>query len=151
MTNDLIELVEPATKISNSQFKLLIAGSRTFDCTNDNIEFIAQLLEPYLFNRVLSKYPFPTEIVSGGADGIDKLGEGIARLYEIPLKIFDADWKLYGKRAGPMRNIEMAKYCDIGVIIWDGYSKGTVHMMNALLKENKPCLRLGLSLHYGFN
>ena len=45
-----------------------------------------------------------TEVVSGGAPGADYFGEvyaGIRGL--IPVKKFPADWKNYGRAAGPVR------------------------------------------------
>ena len=70
-----------------------------------------------------------TEVVSGTARGVDRLGERYARENNIPLKLFPADWNLHGKKAGPLRNIEMAKYADGLVALWDGFSNGTRHML----------------------
>lgn len=52
-----------------------------------------------------------TEVVSGGAAGADRSGEGWARNRGIPIRIFPANWSL-GKRAGMLRNREMAEYAD---------------------------------------
>jgi len=73
-----------------------------------------------------------TEIVSGGARGVDRLGERYARQYGILCKIFPAQWAKYGKSAGPLRNAEMAKYADYGVAVWDGVSRGTAHMLKLM-------------------
>ncbi len=53
-----------------------------------------------------------TEVVSGGANGVDYLGEKWARENKIPLKIVNADWNMYGKAAGSIRNSLMAKYAE---------------------------------------
>ena len=74
-----------------------------------------------------------TEIVSGGARGVDRLGERYARQHGIHCKVFPAQWDKYGKRAGPIRNAEMAKYADYGVAIWDGESRGTAHMIRLMV------------------
>jgi len=74
---------------------------------------------------------FPiTEVVSGGAKGVDYLGEVYASSCGIPLKKFSADWNKHGKAAGPIRNGEMAEYADALIAIWDGRSKGTKDMIN---------------------
>ena len=73
-----------------------------------------------------------TEVVSGGARGVDRLGERYARQRGLPCKLFPAQWAQYGKSAGPLRNAEMARYADFGVAIWDGVSKGTVHMIRLM-------------------
>lgn len=67
-----------------------------------------------------------TEVVSGGATGADYWGEVWGRIREVPVKKFAADWDKYGKNAGPMRNIEMAKYADMCVLFPGG--KGTRDM-----------------------
>jgi hypothetical protein len=70
-----------------------------------------------------------TEVVSGGAAGVDRLGEEWARKHKISVKRFPADWKKHGKAAGPIRNKAMAEYADALIAIWDGQSKGTWNMM----------------------
>lgn len=72
-----------------------------------------------------------TEVVCGGAKGIDTIGAGWAKENNIPVKFFPADWDTLGKRAGIMRNLEMACYADALIAIWDGISKGTLHMITA--------------------
>jgi len=73
-----------------------------------------------------------TEIVSGGARGVDRLGERYARQRGLPCTVFPAQWGKYGKSAGPIRNAEMAKYADYGVAVWDGESRGTAHMLKLM-------------------
>jgi len=71
----------------------------------------------------------PTEICCGEAEGVDELGGLWAIADDLPITKFPARWKLYGKRAGPIRNQHMAKYADAAVIIWDGKSPGTKNMI----------------------
>lgn len=74
-----------------------------------------------------------TEVVSGKARGIDTLGEEWAKANNIPVAEFPvraADWKRYGKRAGYLRNQQMGEYADALIAIWDGKSRGTVHMID---------------------
>lgn len=71
-----------------------------------------------------------TQIVSGTASGVDKLGEEYARNMGIPVVRFPADWDLHGKSAGYIRNKEMADNADALIAIWDGASKGTKHMID---------------------
>lgn len=80
----------------------------------------------------------PSEIVSGNAIGVDRLGERYASSVGLPLKIMPADWNAHGKAAGHIRNKSMAEYCDAAVIIWDGKSKGTYNMIQNMIKTNKP-------------
>lgn len=42
-----------------------------------------------------------------------------------------ADWERHGKRAGYLRNREMAELgADLVLAFWDGQSKGTMHMVD---------------------
>lgn len=100
-------------------FKVIVAGSRTMRDYN--------LLRRKL-DQLLSQQT-DIEIVSGTANGADKLGERYARDREYVLKQFPADWEKHGKRAGYLRNAQMADYADALVAFWDEESKGTMHMI----------------------
>ena|SRR5687768_14192403 len=79
-----------------------------------------------------------TEVVSGGANGPDKLGEAWALLNNIPIKRFPADWESHGKQAGLIRNKQMAEYGEALIALWDGESKGTAHMIRIAGEKNIP-------------
>lgn len=89
------------------------------------------------------------EIVSGGARGVDLLGERYANEHGYALKRFPADWMKYGNAAGPIRNRRMLEYatdeCDgaYGVLlaIWDGKSRGTRHMVDIATEKGIPVYR----------
>lgn len=71
----------------------------------------------------------PTEILSGGAIGVDSLGEKFAHEFGMHVEYHLPDWDKYNKRAGLVRNEEMAKVADALIAIWDGKSRGTAHMI----------------------
>ena len=108
--------------------KTIVAGSRTY---NDYDLVKKKLNEHRKTNKL-------TEIVSGGAKGVDTLGEQYAEEYNINLKIYRADWKTHGRAAGPLRNRKMAEYADCLVAVWDGQSKGTKNMIETMHKLKKP-------------
>lgn len=109
--------------------KLLIAGGRDYN-------------EPDFSEKIMgvcSMYGNPTEIVSGACpNGADRMGELWAKEYSVPIKLFPADWDTHGNAAGPIRNRQMALYCDRAIIFWDGKSAGTKNMITQLQKANKP-------------
>ncbi len=70
-----------------------------------------------------------TEVVCGCARGADTLGEKWANERGIAVKRCPADWDGLGKKAGILRNIEMADYADATVAFWDGKSRGTKQMI----------------------
>lgn len=106
--------------------KIIIAGGRDFNNY--------ALLKGYV-DKFLSTYPSDSiEIVSGNARGADKLGERYAKEHNLPVKLFPANWDKYGKRAGYLRNQEMADYANMLIAFWDRKSKGTNHMINIAKK-----------------
>ncbi len=109
-------------------FKVIIAGGRNF---NDY-----SLLENHCNHYLKNKFPL-IEIVSGKARGADRLGEWYAENYFLDVKEFPANWDLYKKSAGFIRNKEMAEYADALIAFWSG-SKGTKHMIEIMKRLNKP-------------
>ena len=122
------------------ELRIIIAGSRDF---NDY-----ELLKKSAIEIITKKTMLPdlTRIVSGGARGADTLGERFANEMGLEISRFIPDWDGLGKRAGYVRNAEMAKFAvedgNYGVLIafWDGQSRGTKHMID-LAK------RYGLEVH----
>ena len=122
--------------------RVIIAGSRSFN----DYEFLkTNCLNIF---RQLKAEGYDTkretlEIISGTANGADKMGERFAEEFNLKVVHFPADWNKYGKRAGYIRNEQMALYAkeDNGVLIafWNETSKGTKHMIDL---ANKHRLRV---------
>ena len=84
-------------------------------------------------------------VVSGGARGVDRLGERWADAHLREVDPFPARWdglshpravikvrpdgSRYNVMAGLIRNREMAENADLLIAIWDGKSKGTKNMI----------------------
>lgn len=102
-----------------------IVGSR--NCKN----FDASIIEEYLPLNC-------TEIISGGADGIDSFAEILALEKDIPIRKILPDYVKYGKRAPLMRNILIVQNSDMLLAFWDCYSRGTAHTINACITKNVP-------------
>ncbi len=113
--------------------KIIIAGSRLFN----NYEILLEFCDFYLKNKSNDEI----EIVSGTANGADKLGERYAQERGYKLKRFPANWEKYKKSAGYIRNNEMAEYADALIVFWNGKSKGTKHMID-LAKKSKLEIRI---------
>ena len=97
--------------------RTIIAGSRSIS----DYDTIVDAVHKSGFNI--------TEVVSGAARGVDRLGEKWANRYGIPVKQFHAEWERYGKKAGYLRNEKMADYANALIAVWDGQSRGTEHMI----------------------
>ena len=100
-------------------YKVIIAGSRDFTDY--------ALLRSFTDETLAGVEDI--EIVSGGARGADALGEQYARERGLSLKVFPAEWKKWGRAAGPIRNAQMADYADALIAFWDGKSAGTRDMI----------------------
>lgn len=79
------------------------------------------------------------EVVSGGADGVDRLGEDYAVTQGLPFVRFPALWNTHGKQAGYLRNATMISWYGTHVVaIWDGSSRGTKHSISLARQEEIP-------------
>ena len=104
------------------EFKLIVAGSRDFD----NYPLMHESIQ-----RVLGELAddLSVSIVSGMARGADSLAVQWATIHQCVLYKYYAQWDTYGRRAGYVRNEEMANNSSGLLAFHDGVSKGTAHMI----------------------
>jgi putative aminopeptidase FrvX len=80
----------------------------------------------------------PTLVIEGEAAGADSLAREVAEDYLIAVQPFPADWKKYGRAAGPIRNTQMLKegQPEMVVAFHDDIttSKGTKNMVEQAKK-----------------
>lgn len=120
--------------------KVIIAGSRGIS----DVGYIKEAVEASGFEV--------TEVVSGTAAGVDRLGECYAMDEGLDLSRFPADWKnvsapgavikmghygQYNAIAGHQRNKQMGDYADALIAVWDGKSKGTLNMIKYMQSLGK--------------
>lgn len=101
--------------------KVAVIGSRELSVEN---------LEDYLPDNV-------TEIVSGGAKGIDACAVAYAARKKIKLTEFLPDYRRFGKAAPLKRNLQIIAYADEIIALWDGSSPGTDFVIKQCEKLNK--------------
>ena len=92
-----------------------------------------------LINVEISKY-IPenvTEIISGGAIGIDTLAEEVADKRRISKSIIRPEYDKYGKKAPLIRNKEIVERAELVIAFWDGKSRGTKFTIDYAKKLNK--------------
>ena len=132
--------------------KVVISGSRTI---NDSS----------LIDMAVAESGFDiSQVVSGGAKGVDSLAVAWAEKNEIPVEIFAATWDIlthpdaiirttkwgqkYDAKAGLRRNELMAVYGQALIAIWDGTSHGTKHMIKQARKRELPIFVYRTDLPY---
>lgn len=80
-----------------------------------------------------------SDIISGGAIGVDKLAEKYAKHIGIEPEIHKPDYKRFPPNIAPlMRNHVIARKCDAALVLWDGFSGGTWNTMRKLKELDKP-------------
>ncbi len=104
--------------------KIAIIGSRTLIVNN---------LEKYLPKDV-------TEIISGGAKGIDTCARQYALKNNIKLTEFLPEYNKYGRSAPLKRNLQIIEYADMVIAFWDKSSRGTKFVIDNCRKINKKVI-----------
>jgi hypothetical protein len=98
--------------------RTIISGSR-----NASYENVVDAINASGFKDEISL------IISGTARGADTYGEIYAIENNIKIEVYPADWDTFGKQAGPIRNLQMAKNAEALIAVWDGESRGTKNMI----------------------
>lgn len=102
--------------------KIAVIGSRTLTVRN---------LEKYIPKDT-------TEIISGGANGIDRCAKEFAVKNNIRYTEFLPEYKIHGRYAPLKRNLEIIDNADFVLAFWDGKSRGTKFVIDNCRKINKP-------------
>src|SRR5215217_1525695 len=111
--------------------RVLVCGGRDFT----DAEYLAATLE--------SLGPI-TRIIHGGAPGADMLAGDWALRNKIPVEVYQANWLMFGKAAGPRRNAEMlAKGKPDMVVAFPG-GKGTADMIRRAKAAGVPVKEVGV-------
>lgn len=121
-------------------YRVIIAGSRTIQSPKD-VDRARRKIDRLLCN-VLAEKQNRLQIVCGMAkDGGDKICLDWANANGVSVELFPANWKRFGKRAGMLRNGDMAWYGTHLIALWDKHSRGTQNMI-AVAKSNKLDVRV---------
>ena len=102
--------------------KIAIIGSRNLKVTD---------FEKYLPENT-------SEIVSGGAKGIDSCAKKYALNNNIKITEFLPEYNKYGRIAPLKRNDLIIDYSNMVIAFWDGKTKGTKYVINNCKLKNKP-------------
>lgn len=104
--------------------KIAVVGSRDLNISE-------AILKEYLFGA--------SEIVSGGARGVDSCAAEYSRKNRLVLTEFLPEYELYGRAAPIIRNREIVEYADKVIVFWNGRSKGALSVIKYAEKIGKSC------------
>lgn len=81
-----------------------------------------------------------TEIISGGAGGVDALAERYALAHRLLLTVFRPDYRRFRKGAPLKRNLQIVDEADEVIAVWDGESRGTKFTIDYAYQKKKLLL-----------
>ncbi len=110
-------------------FRVIIAGGRDFN----DYRLLKSRCDNLLSFRIKEHNII---IISGTAEGADRLGERYAIERGYAIEKYPAEWKKHGLAAGPIRNEQMSNVADALIAFWDGESRGTKDMIKKARKKN---------------
>lgn len=125
--------------------RVIVCGGRDYgknpDGSDNDVEM--DFLFDYLMD-ILLEHPNMT-VIQGEARGADALAKLWANFMKVPVVSFPADWKKYGNRAGPVRNLQMIEEGKPDLVVAFRGGAGTTNMIKQALFNNikviKPCLK----------
>lgn len=107
--------------------KILICGDRNYKNKNKIKNF-------------LKKVPKNSTIINGGCRGADLIAQQEAKELKLNVETYPAEWRLYGRAAGPIRNLKMLNEGKPNFVIAFHNnieeSKGTKNMLKISKKAN---------------
>lgn len=80
-----------------------------------------------------------TEIITGGARGVDTLARSWAASRGLPCREILPDYARYHRGAPLRRNTEIVREADLIIAVWDGESTGTAFTIAECKRLGKPC------------
>ncbi len=79
-----------------------------------------------------------TEIISGGARGVDASAREYALRHGLKLTEFLPEYSRYGRCAPLKRNLQIIEYADLVLAFWDGKSRGTRNVIETCRTQGVP-------------
>lgn len=114
--------------MSLNKIRVLVCGGRRYS----NALKVAEWLES------LNRTPGIAEVVTGDADGADRLARTYCEAHGIPIKVFPALWDIYGAAAGPLRNQQMLIEGKPDIVLAFPGGRGTADMIRRAVAATIP-------------
>lgn len=111
--------------------RILVCGGREYD----DYLTVRNTLDHLIYDGDHTNWEDHT-IISGGARGADTLAVRFAQNYGTKLRVFQPDWKRYGKSAGHIRNQQMLDEGKPNKVVAFPGGSGTADMIRRAKKAN---------------
>lgn len=109
-----------------------VSGSRTLTQSQEDSVLLT------LNHEALKPEPIKRIIVGCCPNGVDALVDQWCRTNQIDMMRCAADWSVYGKRAGPIRNAKIVELCSEWIAFPTIDSIGTRDFISKAKKSKKP-------------
>lgn len=123
-------------RVASRRGALAIVGSRHFR----DFGLFCRVVDDFCAARSMR----PSSVISGGANGADRLAKRYAQERNIKYVEYAAQWKKYGKAAGPKRNTLIVAACDAMVAFPASGGKGT---QDSVAKAQKKLSTADICVH----
>lgn len=128
--------------------RVVIFGSRSIEPGTEQGEIARFIIQKWL-SYMEQNWPLTIMVIHGGADGVDSIADEEARLLNIPVEVYRPDYRTLDPRRAPLvRNDHMAKLAERGLMIWDGESTGSQHMLTRMVFYRRPVDQYIVGWHY---
>lgn len=111
--------------------RVLVCGGRDYN----NEHYLCGFLDAYHATKGVS------HLIEGGANGADYQARCWAKANNIQFRTYKADWKKYGKSAGPRRNQLMLDDGNVDVVIAFPGGDGTADMVDRARSKHIQVIR----------
>lgn len=115
------------------ELRVLVCGSRTWEDIAPIYSYLTGLIGEYPSQRI--------RVAHGAAQGADTVGASAAEALGLDVEAYPAQWDLYGKRAGFLRNAQMIDEFQPHLVLAlseHPITKGTQHTVNLAKKAGIP-------------
>lgn len=119
-----------ATESSAKRVAIAVAGGRDYNPTTSELQAFR-----FCFRRLGG-----TILLHGDARGVDRAVAAYARRHGIEVQAIPAEWELYGKAAGPIRNQVLVAAC-IALVAFPG-GRGTADAVDKARRLGRPVHRI---------
>lgn len=104
---------------------VMFAGTRDLDATG-------------LVRKLVYELPPDAIVLHGGNGLVDEAVHRFARERGLVTGVFEANWRVHGKKGGPLRSIAAVELANRVVVIWNGKSPGSRRVRDHAEKLGRP-------------